>query len=73
MAQDANAPKTAGDQTQQEKGAKAEPSGYKGDNPSTAGPGKAEVESATPENRLGHLNPSSPEDSNTTPGTTTEK
>jgi hypothetical protein len=56
-----------------EKHAGAEPSGPKGDNPSTAGPGKADVKSSTPENRLGHLNPSAPEDSNTTPGTTGEK
>jgi hypothetical protein len=50
-----------------------ESSGPKGDNPATAGPGKADVKSTTPENRLGHLNPSAPEDSNTTPGTTGEK
>jgi len=62
----ANAPKS------DEKHA-AEPSGPKGDNPATAGPGKTDVQSPTPENRLGHLNPSAPEDSNTTPGTTSEK
>jgi hypothetical protein len=50
-----------------------EPSGPKGDDPSTAGPGPTKVRSDTPENRLGHLNPSAPEDSNTTPGTTGEK
>ncbi len=62
------------DQTaQSEKQPAAEPSGVKGDNPATAGSGKTEVQSATPENRLGHLNPSAPEDSNTTPGTTVEK
>ena len=50
-----------------------EPSGYKGDNPATAGPGPSEVDSNTPDNKQGHLNPSAPEDSNTTPGTTGEK
>lgn len=53
--------------------AKAEPSGYRGENPATAGPGKTEVNSKTPENRLGHLNPSAPEDTNVTPGSTAEK
>ena len=50
-----------------------EPSGYKGGNPATAGPGQTSVRSDTPENRLGHINPSAPEDSNTTPGTGAEK
>jgi hypothetical protein len=50
-----------------------EPSGPKGDNPATAGPGPTKVQSGTPENRLGHINPSAPEDANTTPGTTREK
>jgi hypothetical protein len=50
-----------------------EPSGPKGDNPATAGPGRTEVQSGTLENRLGHINPSAPEDANTTPGTTREK
>ncbi len=50
-----------------------EPSGYAGGNPATAGPGKTEVRSGTPENKDGHLNPSAPEDSNVTPGTTGEK
>jgi hypothetical protein len=50
-----------------------QPSGPKGDDPSTAGPGPTEVQSKTPENRLGHLNPSAPEDANTTPGTAGEK
>ena len=50
-----------------------EPSGPKGDNPATAGPGPYKVQSATPENRLGRINPSAPEDSNTTPGTNLEK
>ena len=49
-----------------------EPSGPKGDNPATAGPGPTKVKSGTPENRSRHINPSAPEDSNTTPGTTHE-
>jgi hypothetical protein len=44
------------------------PSGNQGDNPATAGPGKTEVQSKTPENARGHLNPSAPEDANITPG-----
>ena len=50
-----------------------EPSGPKGDNPATAGPGPTKIQSGTPENRLGHINPSAPEDANTTPGTTRKK
>ena len=50
-----------------------EASGSNGDNPSTAGPGPTGVKANTPENKQGHLNPSAPEDSNTTPGTTGEK
>jgi hypothetical protein len=50
-----------------------QPSGPKGDNPATAGPGPTKVDSNTPENRLGHIDPSAPEDANTTPGTTGEK
>jgi hypothetical protein len=50
-----------------------EPSGPRGDNPSTAGPGPTNVKSKTPENRLGHINPSAPEDANVTPGTAGEK
>jgi hypothetical protein len=46
-----------------------EPSGPEGDNPATAGPGPTTVTSNTPENAKGHINPSSPEDANTTPGT----
>ena len=48
--------------------AAVEPSGYKGDNPSTAGQGQTGVRSGTPENKAGHINPSAPEDSNITPG-----
>lgn len=55
------------------KEAAVEPSGPKGDNPGTAGPGQTGVRSNTPENALGHVNPSAPEDGNTTPGSTGEK
>lgn len=51
----------------------AEPSGYRGDNPATAGPGQTAVNSGTPENNAGHLNPSAPEDANVTPGSLPEK
>ncbi|SEB66578.1 hypothetical protein [Terriglobus roseus] len=50
--------------------AKAEPSGPRGDNPSTAGPGNTGIRSATPENSGGHINPSAPGDTGTTPATT---
>jgi len=49
------------------------PSGPKGDNPATAGPGKTEVNSDTSENAKGHINPSAPEDANVTPGSAGEK
>lgn len=48
--------------------AKAEPSGYRGNNSGTAGSGETHVTSATPENAIGQLNPSSPGDTGTTPG-----
>jgi hypothetical protein len=60
-------------QQPQNSGHAVQPSGPKGDNPATAGPGPTKVQSNTPENRLGRINPSAPEDSNTTPGTTNEK
>lgn len=47
-------------------------SGYTGDKGSTAGPGPTKVVSTTPENEKGEINPSAPEDSNTTPGTTAQ-
>jgi hypothetical protein len=50
-----------------------EPSGPLGDDPSTAGPGNTAVQSKTPENNLGHINPSAPEDANITPGTAGNK
>ncbi len=49
------------------------PSGAKGENPATAGPGKSDVNSSTTENGPGHLNPSAPEDANITPGSSGEK
>lgn len=65
-------PGEAGERAGKE-GGTPQPSGVKGDNPATAGPGPIGVKSQTPENALGHLNPSSPEDSNTTPGSSTVK
>lgn len=47
-----------------------EPSGPRANDPSTAGPGPIGVVSSTPENKTGHLNPSAPEDANTTPNST---
>ena len=49
--------------------AKAEPSGYRGNNPGTGGSGETHVRSATPDNAEQQLNPSSPGDTGTTPGT----
>ena len=62
-----------GSKSKQEHDAKAEPSGYRGDNPSTAGPGPTGVRSATPENSSGDINPSAPGDTGTTPGTTPQR
>lgn len=53
--------------------AKEEPSGYRGDNPSTAGPGPTAVRSDTPENSTGGINPSAPGNTGTTPNTTPQK
>ena len=47
-----------------------EPSGYRGENPAGSGPGGTGIRSATPENAAGHMNPSAPGDTGTTPGTT---
>jgi len=55
------------------KEAAVQPSGPRGDNPSTAGPGQTAVRSNTPENNPGHLNPSAPEDVNITPGSDSTK
>ena len=51
---------------------KAEPSGYRGNNPSTAGSGDTHVHSATPDNAQGQLDPSSPGETGTTPGSNTK-
>jgi hypothetical protein len=64
------------DAIEEQKSAKhpgTEPSGPRGDNPATAGPGHTGVQSNTPENNLGHINPSAPEDANITPGTIGKK
>lgn len=47
-------------------------SGYAGQKGATAGPGPTKVVSTTPENEKGEINPSAPEDSNTTPGSTAQ-
>ena len=49
--------------------AKAQPSGYRGDNPSTAGQGETHVNSSTPDNAQKQVNPSAPGETGTTPGT----
>lgn len=49
--------------------AKAQPSGPRGDNPATAGSGETHVESSTPDKAERQLNPSSPANTGTTPGT----
>jgi len=48
--------------------AKAQPSGPKGDNPSTAGSGETKVKSGSAEQAEGQLNPSAPGNTGTTPG-----
>ena len=73
MSQDPAAPKSTATNSPTEQHAAVEPSGPKGDNPSTAGPGETRVDSNTPENKQGHINPSAPEDANTTPGTVSDK
>ncbi|HSU19276.1 MAG TPA: hypothetical protein VLI45_05970 [Acidobacteriaceae bacterium] len=52
--------------------AKAEPSGAPGNNPATAGSGETKVKSNTPENAVRQINPSSPADTGTTPGSVPE-
>lgn len=49
-----------------------EASGYRGNNPATAGPGQTGVRSETPENALGQINPSAPGDTGVTPGSVEE-
>ncbi len=67
------APVEGSPETSSSHAAAAEPSGATGDNPSTAEPVERNVQSSTPENALGHLNPSAPEDANVTPGSATVK
>lgn len=70
----------AGDETNDARGtmagdrgdAKAQPSGPRGDNPSTAGAGETKVNSNTPEKAVHEINPSSPADTGTTPGSVPE-
>ena len=52
-----------------EAGAKAQPSGLKGDTPATAGNSETRVNSGPAEKAEGRLNPSSPGNTGTTPGT----
>ena len=62
--------KTSGGKVSGDRGdAKATPSGVTGDNPATAGSGETKVNSATPDNANGRLNPSAPGETGTTPGT----
>ena len=62
--------KTSGGKVEGDRGdAKATPSGAAGDNPGTAGSGETKVDSATPDNAQGRLNPSAPGETGTTPGT----
>jgi hypothetical protein len=49
--------------------AKAQPSGPEGGNPATAGSGETKVKTGPAEQAEGRLNPSSPGDTGTTPGT----
>lgn len=58
---------------QQEREARVQPSGYTGGNPSTAGAGPTGVQSSTPENKHGHINPSAPANTGTTPDSTAER
>lgn len=44
------------------------PDGPPSDNSGTAGPGNTGVRSATPENSTGHIDPSAPGNTGTTPG-----
>lgn len=52
--------------------AKAQPSGPRGDNPATAGPGQTQVSSETSENADNQINPSAPGETGTTPGTNSD-
>ena len=67
--QDSETGDAAGKLTGDRGDAKAQPSGYRGNNPGTSGSGETEVHSATPDNAEQQLNPSAPGDTGTTPGT----
>jgi hypothetical protein len=51
---------------------KAEPSGYRGNNPSTAGPGQTHVDANVPDKAVQQLNPAAPGNTGTTPNTNAE-
>lgn len=67
--QDSETNDAAGKLTGDRGDAKAEPSGYRGNNSGTAGSGETHVQSTTPDNNQGQLNPSAPGNTGTTPGT----
>jgi hypothetical protein len=52
--------------------AKAQPSGTKSDKAATAGKDETKVTSDVPEKAVGQINPSSPADTGTTPGTVSD-
>ncbi len=56
-------------QQQDQKSHADQPSGYSGESPATAGKGKTTLQSNTPENRSGQINPSSPTQSTEGPST----
>lgn len=62
----------AGSAEKAELNAGEEPSGYRGENPSTAGSGSTGIHSSTPENAAGKINPSAPGNTGITPSTTAE-
>lgn len=64
---------SAKDLPTKDEGQAVEPSGPKGDNPATAGPGETRVQSNTPENKAGHLNPSAPGETSITPDSAGQK
>ncbi len=68
-----NVPAEDAGEKEKQGGQGVEPSGYKGSNPATAGPGQTGVQSGTPENKEGHINPSAPGNAGVTPGTTGDK
>ncbi len=70
MAKPVQESKLEGDRLEGDRGdAKAQPSGYAGENPATAGRGETKVTDGPAEQAEGQLNPSSPANTGTTPGT----